>query len=88
MTLGFYNFYRRFIQDFGVIAKLLTKLTLKDALFNFTDKCLGAFKELKSRLINALVLAYYDSERDSRIETDALDRVVARVFLQLGNNNE
>jgi hypothetical protein len=31
--LGFCNFYRRFIKDYGRIAKLLNKLTRKDTVF-------------------------------------------------------
>ncbi len=53
---------------------------IKDALFNFTDKYLRAFEELKLRIVNALVLAYYDSERVSRIEIDTSNRVIIRVF--------
>jgi hypothetical protein len=49
-------------------------------LFNFTNECLRAFEELKSRIVNAPVLAYYDPERVSQIEIDASDGVIARVF--------
>ncbi len=49
-------------------------------MFNFTSECLRAFEELKSRIVNALVLAYYDPKRASWIETDASDGVIARVF--------
>ncbi len=54
---------------------------IKNALFNFTNKCLRAFEELKSRIVNALVLAYYDPSKASWIKTDAFDGVIARVFL-------
>ncbi len=43
--------------------KLLTKLTVKGTLFNFTNKYLRAFEELKSRIANAPVLAYYDPKK-------------------------
>ncbi len=86
--LGFCNFYQRFIQDFRVIAKLLTKLIVKDIVFNFTSECLRAFKELKSYIVNTLVLAYYDPKKASQIKTDTSNSIIARVFLQLGSNNE
>ncbi len=57
-------------------------------MFNFTSECLRAFKELKSRIVNALVLAYYDPKKASRIEIDTFDGVIARVFSQLGSNNK
>lgn len=86
--LGFCNFYRRFIRNYGVIAKPLTKLTRKGTDFNFTDECQGSFEELKNRLINAPVLNHYDPDKESRIETDASDGVVAGVFSQLGSDGE
>ncbi len=57
-------------------------------MFNFTSECLRAFEELKSHIVNAPVLAYYDPEKASRIETDASDGIIARVFSQLGSDNE
>lgn len=84
--LGFCNFYPRFIRDYGIISKPLTRLTHKDREFIFTDECHGSFKELKNRLINAPVLAHYDPSFEFRIETDASDGVVAGVFSQLGKD--
>ena len=82
--LGFCNFYRRFIRNYGVIAKPLTKLTHKNSKFIFTEECQGAFEELKNKLINAPILIHYDPEKKSRIETDASDGVVSGIFLNWG----
>jgi hypothetical protein len=79
--LGFCNFYRRFIRDYKVIAKPLTRLTQRDVDFQFTDDCHGAFKELKRRLIKAPVLDHYDPERETMLETNASDGVLAGVLL-------
>ncbi len=49
-------------------------------MFDFTNECLGAFEELKVRIVNASVLAYYDLKRVLRIETNTFDKVIARVF--------
>ena len=46
----------------------------------FTKDCLDAFEELKKRLVQAPVLAYYDPELPSRVETDASDGVAAGIF--------
>lgn len=86
--LGFCNFYRRFIRNFGIIAKPLTQLTHKNKEFVFTEQCLAAFNDLKYRLIEAPVLVHFDSSRKSRIETDASDGVIAAVFSQQGSDNE
>jgi hypothetical protein len=37
--LGFCNFYRRFIRDYGRIAKTLNHLTRHDSVFDFDDEC-------------------------------------------------
>src|SRR5204862_3626523 len=77
--LGFCNFYRRFIRNYGRIARPLNCLTRKDQPFNFDDACQHAFKELKKRLSSAPVLAHFDSDRPTMMETDASDGVIAGV---------
>ncbi|XP_056169350.1 uncharacterized protein LOC130138655 [Syzygium oleosum] len=47
--LGDAGFYRRFIKDFSKIARPLSNLLVKDALFNFTDECVQAFNTLKEK---------------------------------------
>jgi len=81
--LGFCNFYRRFIRNYGRIAKPLTRLTRKDISFVFNEECREAFKELKDRLTSAPVLGHYDPQRQTMLELDASDGVVAGVFSQL-----
>jgi len=80
--LGFCNFYRRFIQDYGRVARPLTLLTHIGATFKFDNSCYEAFQALKAALTSAPVLAHYDPEKESRLETDASDGVVAAVFSQ------
>ena len=41
--LRFYNFYRRFIKDYGQVAKPLNKLTRKDIAFKFTGEYKAVF---------------------------------------------
>ena len=54
------DFYRRFIKDFSKISRPLCKLMEKDAKFDFDDSCLFAFKEIKSRLVIAPIMATSD----------------------------
>jgi hypothetical protein len=51
--LGHAGFYRRFIKDFSEITKPLTHLPQKDVAFDFDEKCLAAFRTLKSALVSA-----------------------------------
>jgi hypothetical protein len=86
--LGFCNFYRRFIPDYGKIAKPLVQLTKMGIAFQFDRKCWDAFEELKARLTSAPVLRHYDPERESMIETNASDGVIAGVLSQLHQDGE
>ena len=86
--LGFCNFYRRFIRDYGIIAKPLVRLTRNNTPFVFDQNCQDAFEELKGRLMAAPILRHYDPNLQSRIETDASDGVVAGVLSQLHPDGE
>ena len=54
--LGFCNFYRRFIRDYGRIARPLNFLTRKDTPFIWDKSCQGAFEQLKEAMLSAPVL--------------------------------
>ena len=80
--LGFCNFYRRFIKDYGRIAKPLHRLTRKEVPFEWSQDCQRAFEELKRLLTTAPVLIHYDPEAPTMIETDASDGVLGGVLSQ------
>jgi hypothetical protein len=61
---------------------------LKDVSFDFDNYCLDTFERLKHLLIHAPVLAHYDPDEESRLETDASDGVVAGVFSQRNEQGE
>ena len=84
--LGFCNFYRRFIPSFGRIARPLNQLTHTGTPFQFGKAHEEAFNQLKQCLLEAPVLAHYDPERESRLETDASDGVIAGVLSQQGDD--
>jgi hypothetical protein len=44
---GFANFYRRFINNYLGIVKLLTFLLKKDVMYEWTDACENSFQVLK-----------------------------------------
>jgi transposase InsO family protein len=80
--LGFCNFYRRFIKDYGRTARLLNRLTRKDQPFVFDASCRQAFNELKRQLVAAPLLVHFDPNKPTQMETDASDGVVAGVLSQ------
>ena len=55
--LGHVGFYRRFIKEFSKIFRPLCRLLEKNAKFEFDDSCLSTFKEIKSKLVIAPIIA-------------------------------
>ncbi|GKD12843.1 reverse transcriptase domain-containing protein [Tanacetum coccineum] len=53
---GHVGFYRRFIKDFSQVARPITQLLVKDALFNFSEECIQAFNKLKRELMQAPIM--------------------------------
>ena len=80
MFLGFCNFYRAFLKDYGHIIRPLTKLLKKGAWHAFGERELAAFQQAKDLMLSDNVLAYYSPYRVTRMETDASDGVVASVL--------
>lgn len=80
--LGFANFYRRFIRDFAKKATPLTRLTKKDTPFEWDDKCVRAFEELKGAFTSAPILQHFDPDKPSTIECDSSDYVNAGCLSQ------
>jgi hypothetical protein len=80
--LGHAEFYRRFIKDFSKITKPLTHLLQKDVAFDFDEKCLAAFRTLKSALVSAPIIQHPDWSQPFEIMCDASDYVVGAVLGQ------
>ena len=63
--LGLFNFYKRHVKNYGIIAKPLYELTKKQTgAFTWNDAAEEAFQTLKSCLISAPILAYLDMNSD------------------------
>ena len=58
--LGHAGFYRRFIRDFSKIARSLCRLLEKDTKFNFDESCQSSFEEIRSKLVEAPIMAKPD----------------------------
>jgi hypothetical protein len=56
--------------------------------FIFNSNYIEAFKELKERLISSLILYYYNLDLKLILETDASNRVIAEILLQLYLDSE
>jgi hypothetical protein len=80
--LGHAGFYRRFIKDFSKVTKSLMHLLQKDVAFDFDEKCLAAFRTLKSALVSAPIIQPPDGSQPFEIMCDASDYTVGAVLGQ------
>ena len=80
--LGHAGFYRRFIRDFSKIARPLCRLLEKDAKFKFDESCQRSFEEIKSRLVEAPIMAKPDWNKEFQIMCDASDYAMGAVLGQ------
>ena len=80
--LGHAGFYRRFIKDFSKIVKSLCRLLEKDTKFKFDESCPRSFEEIKSRLVEAPIMAKPDWNKELEIMCDASDFAMGAVLGQ------
>ena len=84
--LGFANFYRRFIKGYSTIARPLTALTSKNAIWDWDSNCEQAFQRLKDAFKSEPILTYFDPSRETVIETDASDWASGGILSQRGDD--
>ena len=80
--LGHAGFYRIFIRDFSKVARPLCRLLEKDTKFKFDESCQRSFEEIKSRLVEAPVMAKPDWNKEFEIMCDASDYAMGDVLEQ------
>ena len=85
--IGLVSYYRRFVKDFGRIAYPLTSvknLPPKECMKRWGDEQEVAFKELKTVLCSAPILAKPHFDKPFILDTDASQYAVGAVLSQIG----
>ncbi|GKD62736.1 reverse transcriptase domain-containing protein [Tanacetum coccineum] len=80
--LGHAGFYRRFVNDFSKISRLMTHLLEKNTPFIFSDECIQAFETLKKKLTEAPILIAPDWDLPFELMCDASDIAIGAVLGQ------
>ncbi|GJY46368.1 DNA-directed DNA polymerase [Tanacetum coccineum] len=80
--LGDARFYRRFIKDFSLISKPMTKLLMKDVKFDFSDDCKKTFNILKEKLTTAPIIISPDWNVPFELMCDASEFAIGAVLGQ------
>ena len=75
--LGMAGYYRKFCNNFSIIAEPLTNLLGKKVKFIWTDNCQKSFEKLKAILKSAPVLLAPSFDKEFKLAIDASDVVQA-----------
>lgn len=80
--VGLFSYFRKFVKDFSRIAKPLSQLTRKDAVFMWSDECMKAFEFLKLCLLTAPILCIFDPKKETELHTDASSKGFGAAIMQ------
>ena len=84
----FCNYYRKFVKNFAEVVKPLYRLTSEGIKFTWEKELEDAFQFLKTRLLQAPVLAFQNFRHPFVFDTDASETVLGAVLSHLVDGEE
>ena len=85
---AFCNYYRKFVKNFAEVAKPLYRLTSKGVKFTWEKEHEDAFQLLKTRLLQAPILAFPNFRHPFVIDTDASETALGAVLSHIIDGEE
>ena len=85
---AFCNYYRKFVKNFAEVAKPLYRLTSKEVKFTWEKEHEDEFQLLKTRLLQAPILAFPNFRHPFVIDTDASETAIGAVLPQIIDGEE
>ena len=82
--LGLGNYLKRHSYVLTTLTKHFQSITKKGALFSWESQHEEAFQKIKQVLVEVPILAYYDARANNVIQTDASNKGIGAVLLQIG----
>lgn len=85
-TLGLFNWFKKFIPNYSVIANPLYYLLKKKVPFQWTLLCEDSFQRLKDSLVNSSALAFPRYDREFRLAVDSCSKGIGYMLYQYDEN--
>ena len=82
------NYDRKFVKEYSIIAKFLTRLIKKTQNFEWEEEQKRAFQILKKAFINSAMLKHAESNLFYVVEIDTFDCEIEEILLQVDKNNK